>query len=350
MLRKRGADLTKYTTLKREAMTAADKGATVNTSRAIKQIDEEIAKLDALGDSPTTAVASAISTLKSFRSMVENKTLTQIEDVRKLLGDELRAPELASARSLIEKIPSRVYAKLNDDIGDTIKSVAGQRDFNRWKIANTRLAQMAGEAENTKLRFVLNEGKDTPEVVNRLLFSANKSDVERLYKNLTPTGRANARTAIIQRAIEKSGGVDEISPDKFITQMDRLQTQTGVMFNSEQRQQLKGLQVALNATRRAQGAAVLTNSGQEAAAPVAGIALGSLFGVPGAIAAGAGIGFAARIYESKPVRDALMRVAAAKSPADQSRAIALLAPVIQQQQQQAERQREAQSKQREKAF
>lgn len=144
---------------------------------------------------------------------------------------------------------------------------------------------------------MIERGDVTPEAVNSMLFSGAASDVKRLYKSLTEEGRANARSAIITRAIEKSGGIENVSPQKFTAEMKKLTEQIGTFFNEEQKARANGLIKVLDATRRADDAAVMTMSGQQNYATLTALGLGSLAGAS-AIPAAATIGVLTRVLES----------------------------------------------------
>jgi hypothetical protein len=310
LVKRRGEDLTRYTQLKDQVFAGVENAGAVPVPKAVAQIDKEIADLRKLGDA---VPANVITELENFRNSIQNQGIRDLDKLRKILGDKLKSPELASARSVTDKIPSRVYGAVRDDIGEFVKSQGGQREYTKWRIANARLAQMADEADNVKLRNALNRGSETPETVNSLLFSRNRSDVARLYRNLTPDGRAAARSAVIQRAVEKAGGLENISPQKFASEIERLSDQVGVLFNAQQKQQLDGLARVIKATQRASEAAASPPTGAQLAIPVGAAALTDILGGFGAAtASGATIGGLARAYESKPVRDILLKLGATK--------------------------------------
>lgn len=310
LIRKRGADLTKYSGFKNEVFSKLDDAGAVPTTNAIAKIDEEIARLDSLG---AAVPPQATKLLTDFKSSLQNKNISQVEDVRKLLGDQIAAPELASARTVLDKIPSRVYKELNKDIENFIKANGENRDFVKWKVANKRLSNLANEANNAKLKTALNKGDETPETVNRLLFSQNESDVRRLYRNLTPDGKANARSAVIQKAINDAGGIDAISTNKFLTSINKMQGKTGVLFSGEERKQLDGLVRVLDATRRASDAVVAPPTGVQLTQLAGASALSQMMGnwLAG-LAAGGTIGGVARVYESAPMRNFLVKLSATK--------------------------------------
>lgn len=306
LLKRRGDQLTKYVDLKNSVIQPLDAAGTVPVNNALRQIDTEISKLTALGDAVPPA---GLKVLTDFKASLPGKTLSQVDDLRKLLGEQIQAPELASARSLLEKIPSRIYGELRNDIDSFVLQNGGKKELTKLKVANARLREGIEEASNSRLKAALNNGEDTPETVTALLFSNKKSDVQRLARNLTPQGRAAARIAVLQRALGKADGIENLSPQKFANEVTRLGNQVGVLFQPADRARVEGLVRVLKATQRASVAAAAPPTGVQAVPFAAGALLTDLFGSAGGATVGAGsIGLLARAYESKPVRDALLRI------------------------------------------
>ena len=224
-----------------------------------------------------------------------------------------------------------------------ITQVGKRRDVTKWKVADKRLADLAGELDISTLKSVLKRGDATPEVVGNMLFSKKPSEVRQLYSSLTPSGRESARAAILVRAAEKATAeVAEgtvISPDKFANEVKRLGTSVGVFFNGDDLKQVEGLTRVLNITKRASEAAVAPPTGVQTAIPVSAAALSSFFGggllgFLATIGTAGGIGAAARIYESAPIRNLLIKIPQAVSGSPEEAAILKrLTAVIQQQQQ-----------------
>ncbi len=311
VLQKRGDALTKYTQMKNDVFSRVDAKGAVPVTNATMAIDDEIARLNAI--SPE-GYAPVTNLLERFKTDIQGKGILNIEGNRKLLGGELGDPTMASIRSEGEKSAKRIYNALNDDIGDFIKTQGERRDFTKWKVANKNLSEMAGELQNTTMKAVLRGGKASPEDVSRLLFSKKPSDIRVLHRNLTPEGRANARVAILSQAakdavVKLPDGSISYSPEKFNLQIQKLKPQVGIFFQGKDLQQIEGLSRALSLTRRAGEAAVSTSTGQQAVPFVAGSFLVDLLGSFGAsIAAAGGVGAMARVYESAPVRNLMMKL------------------------------------------
>lgn len=305
-LTKRGEIVNKYVTDKKSIINNVSAAAGGRDyKKTVDTINDQISYLENI-ESP--ALNSFIKELESLRDTLPGKELSIAESKRKLLGDSLKSEGLANIKSEADKAYSKIYNALNDDMGDTIKIFGGRRGFDKWKVANKRLSQMQEELSVTNIKDVLKKGSYQPEAINKMLFSANKSTVSRLYRNLPEEGRALARVSIINRVATKSISGEELSPKKFVNALDKESKSIGVFFTRQERNRAEGLVRALNATKRAdlvESQPLLTSGLQF----LSGSALAQLMGsAPEAIGATAGVGALARIYESRAVRNILTRL------------------------------------------
>lgn len=329
LIKKRGSDLTKYTSLKKDVFNKLDDKGAVETTNAIKAIDDGISELESLGKA---VPPETINVLNNFKDSITNKSIGQLESVRKILGNEFQREELSSATDLTQKITNKVYRELNKDFESFIKANGDNRDVTKWMVANKRLSELANETRNTKLKNILNDGDVTPEKINSLLFSKNESDVKTLYKNLSPQGRENAKMAVIKKVYDDSINKDQTAnPEKFITSLGKLQKQTGVIFNQEDKQKLAGLVRVLNATNRASSASLMTSTGQQSVIPIGAMAVGQFAdSFLSGLAGSAAVGSMARVYESKPVRDLLVKLSKVKQYSkEEDELIQQISPLLQ---------------------
>lgn len=120
------------------------------------------------------------------------------------------------------------------------------------------------------------------------------------------------RAAYISKIADSVG---DASPAKFLTQIDKLKKQAGgevyqTVFGGRYARELDAIQQVLKKTSRADAANVVTQTGQALANP---IRIGTGAATMGTSLAGeAGYGLMMRVYESKPVRNMLLRLANAK--------------------------------------
>jgi hypothetical protein len=327
---KRSAEIQKYANSKKEVINRlADKG-TVPVPRALAAIDDQIADLTRRR---TEGSDEAIQRLQQIKTDVQNRDLFQIEAYRqdelsKIFKDDPARPMSIAARDAGEKAMRAIYGPVREDMIDFIKQTGERRDVDKFMVANKRLSETANELKMASLKSVLKSGEATSEVVNRLLFSQKPSEMRQLYTSLTPSGRATARASILSQAADKAkfelqDGTRMFSPEKFNAEIKRLQPQIGVFFRGDDLKQVEGLSRVLNLTRRAGEAGVATATGQETVPFVAGSALQSFLGsFGGTLAAAGGIGLTARIYESAPVRNLMMKLGTTKRGSAEEAAIA----------------------------
>lgn len=314
LVSKRGSDLNRYSSLKSAVIDSVDDTKIVPVSRTVGAIDDQIARLEALR---TDEVSPVVSKLRDWRSAVENQNLKNVEELRKQMGESFKAPELSSVRSIGQRSLSKIYSSLRDDMGEFIQKNGARRDYTKWKVANKRLSELVGELEKGSIKSVLSKGQATPEVIDRMLFSKKPSDVRQLYANLDPAGRSNARTAILAKAAEKSGGIDNLSPTKFSKEVKRLGSSIGVFFKPEEVKRIEGLSRAIDITKRAVEAGANPPTGIQnwyammgiGGAGVASALGGGIPGFVGTVTAAGGVGSLARAYESPAIRGFFARLA-----------------------------------------
>jgi len=285
-------------------------GKQPNVDRTVQVVSDEINRLKQISG---TGYDKAIAELESFGMDVIGKDLNNLEARRKLLGLQFKAPELATVSEEGDKSVRKIYDALREDMGDFIKTEGGRTDYIRWKIGNKNLSDMADELRDGTLRKVLNTGDITPENVQKLLFSQNKSSIERLYDNLDSTGRATARAAVIRKAVDQAGGLEEFTPNRFLTQIKKLEDQTGIMFKGDDQRQVEGLTRALAFTKRAGEFAANPPTGAQFVPFGIGAALERMVGPVGLVAGVAATTGGVRAYESKPVRELLLKLPSVKA-------------------------------------
>ncbi|ECZ0126275.1 lytic transglycosylase domain-containing protein [Salmonella enterica subsp. enterica serovar Newport] len=283
-----------------EQVQSAMTGVNIQPTRAIQQIDDEIGKLKKLGQ---VADTDTISKLQAYRNELAkgDVDLEQLSRLRTQFRMDVRG-ERTQMPPPVEAAVQRVYRAMTGDIDNSIGQNLGNDTLRRYKQANAVYADEASKLQNTRLKNVLMKGDLTPEVVNNMLFSKNKSEVQNLYRSVGQVGRAQMRNGIIGKAMEKSGG----SPDQFLRQVNLMSTQTGIAFKGRDAAYLKGLKNYLESTKRAGQAGVTTPTGQQTIPFILGI--GTVTN-PALVGVGGGYGLLARMYESEPARNAMLRLA-----------------------------------------
>jgi hypothetical protein len=315
--------LGRYSKLKKDVIKKLNDKGVVPVKNTVKKIDQEIAELKAA--SPSGENDTLINQFDNFKTDIQNQGLVNIEKARKRLGKRLaKDPSLAHIKDSGEEIASRIYKKLNDDMGEFIGKTGEPKDYNKWKAGNRKLELMFEDKRFNVLRSVLKTGEQTPENVRKLLFSTKPSEIRILYKNLNPAGKRNARMSIIQEAVAKSGGIEELSPDRFKNQIKRLQKQTGVFFQKEDKRAVEGIYRALKYTEGAGKVIAGPPTGQLNVPLLMTTVLGGLGagggsvvggpvgGVVGAVGLPLSLNGASKIYNSRTVRNILLKLPSLK--------------------------------------
>ncbi|WP_049278748.1 hypothetical protein [Serratia marcescens] len=279
----------------------------INPVQSVAAIDKEIANLSRLG---SAADSQTIAKLQTYRDeLSKGADFGLLRDLRTQFRQDVKGDRVAWPNQSQAAV-NRVYSSITDDINRSVTDNLGAQAAYRYKQANAVYANEAQLVNNTRLKNVLQKGELTPEVVNNLLFSSKPSEVKQLYGSLDARGRNAARASVIGKAYEKSGG----SPDKFLNEVNRLSSQTGILFKGSDRQYLNGLTKYLDQTRRASRAGAVTPTGQELfqIAVPAGVAT-DVIGT-GGVATGAALSYGAlaRAYESRVFRNAMLKLANTK--------------------------------------
>ncbi|MCB8448224.1 lytic transglycosylase domain-containing protein [Klebsiella aerogenes] len=283
-----------------EQVQNAMSGVNIQPVRAIQHIDDEISSLGKLG---RVADQDTIAKLQAYRDELATGKidLQQLSGLRSQFRQDVKGERMVMPTRSDAAI-QRVYRAMTGDIDSAIGQNLGNDTLRRYKQANAIYADEANKLQNTRLKNVLMKGDLTPEVVNNMLFSKNKSEVQNLYNSVGRIGRAQMRNGIIGKAMEKSDG----SPDQFLRQLNIMSNQTGIAFKGQDAAYIKGLKNYLDSTRQASKAAVTTPTGQQTIPFILGI--GSVTN-PALIGVGGGYGILARIYESEAGRNAMLRLA-----------------------------------------
>ena len=334
LLATRGSKLEKYVGMKNDVINRLSKSGVVDVTNSQFEIEKQIRQLKKL---KTKGIEPIIGLFNDYKDALKDQTIDRVDLLRKQLGDQLKDPGLAGVRSTGEKALSKIYGALKSDMGDFIKNNGEKRDFVKWQVANAQLRDGMKELEVNVLKSALDKGEATPEMVKKLLFSQKPSDVRLLSKNLSEKGRASAKAAIMQDVIQKSGGIENISPEKFISTMSKpgIAGPANVFFDKRDKDVMAGLMKALQSTRRAGQANVKTSTGAELTTFVAPSVLTSAFGLSGGLGGTAALGLGARLYESVPVRNALIKIRYAEK-GKEAEALKHLGTVLQTLRQQSE--------------
>jgi hypothetical protein len=282
-------------------------GTPISSNKAIDAIDEEIARLSQTpsGQTRSTADTATIQKLQAYKDdILADPSFDNLEQLRTQFRTDVKGERMVMPNRS-EAAVNRIYSAMSKDMDDSIKNSLGDQASRKWKQSNAIYANEANKIKNTRLKSVLQKGDLTPDVVNNLIYSNKPSEFKNLYRSLDAKGKASARSALIGKAFDKSGG----SPDRFFNELNKMGKQLDIAFKGQDKKFLDGMMKYIDTTRQAARAEVTTPTGQQLfqLAVPASIGADMATGGGGTLAAG-GYGLLAKAYESKPVRNAILKL------------------------------------------
>ena len=284
----------------------------VDITSTVKAIDDQIAKITRPGASQDRSAVNVLQQFKNDITSGPNNLQLARENRTNLRKRFMAAPDEVD-RDTLQKASDAVYQAYTNDMKRAVANNLGPQEAANMARVDRSWAKFNDMMSNTRVQKALQSGKTTPEDVTKLVFSQSPAERSQLYRLLDDNGRQNARGAIVQRAVDKATDKSgNVSVERFINEMHRNRKQAATFFRGEHGKQLDGVLKYLDSTRQAATAAASPLTGQMFAGPAAFVtALTSALSPPIAkvAAVGAGIGASGRAYESKAMRNALLRLA-----------------------------------------
>lgn len=284
----------------------------VDTTNTISALDTAIARQERLGTSANQGLLNSLRNLKGevesgnidFDLLRQHRTAFRSN----VQGDAMVFPNQAKATTnMVENAMSR-------DLRNAVGKSLGEQDASAYLKANSDYANVFNKVLNKRIANTLNRASNeaTPELINSVVYSRKPSDIQRIWGALDSKGKDAMRAAYISKISERVGD----SPAKFISEINKLKSQSGgeiysTIFSGKHMKELDALYDVLGATSRSDSANVVTQTGQALANPMRIGAGAATLGQ--SLAAEAGYGLMMRVYESRPVRNALLRLSATKA-------------------------------------
>ena len=272
-----------------------------------KAIDDAIANEMRFG---TKADKELIASLEQWKQ-TPNGDFKFLDELRSRLGDEISDYYTGKNSQIGSKGIGYLQGLKNaltndmDSFAASLKNEGMSQASRDWKRANAMFFDEYSKYKDSALKTMLDKGDLKPEIVMPILKGKAPSQVKLLYDNLNATGRNSAKAAILQDMLDQAGK----SPEKFLSSMDKMDKNLRVFFKDKDMEVLSAYQKLLQSTTRAATAGVRTPTGQE----LYGLALvGGGYGAASlepTLAAVAGVtAMGGRVFESGPVRDALLKL------------------------------------------
>lgn len=285
----------------------------VETTHAVNAIDTVLPRLEKLGTSVDQNLLNTLRNLKGELTQQGGVDFDLLKQHRtafrsNVQGDAMVFPNHAKA------ITNRVENAMTKDLRNSVSKSLSPQEAATYLKANSDYENVYNKVLNKRIARNLNKAtrEATPELINSVVYSRNASDIKRIWPALDNTGKDAVRAAYIAKIAETVGD----SPAKFMTQISKLKKQAAgeiynTVFSARHMKELEALNDVLQTTQRADTANIVTQTGQALANP---LRIGAAFGSGGVSLAGeVGFGMVMRMYESRPVRNALLRLANKKT-------------------------------------
>jgi hypothetical protein len=291
-----------------------DEFGVVTTENAVASIDSALERISRPGKLKNDVLIDELNNLKQTLTEADQSfsSLREFRTDARAIAEKVDPSGRSQLRSSDKALMDRVTRGLTKDLDGFVLSNTDARNLSRYKKADQLYAQEAAKLTKSRLKSVLDKGDVKPELVNNLLFSSSPSEVKLLFKNLDSQGRQNARISLMRRALDNSTKAGEISPQRFTSELGKLEKNFDVFYRGEAKAEINGLKRLLEATKRAADAGVTTPTGQAIQIPAAtAVAAGAGIGDPRAIATlflASTVGLTARAYESAGIRNMLIRL------------------------------------------
>lgn len=283
----------------------------VDTSNSIKVIDNVLSRANRLGKTANKDLIRGLSDLREELSKPDID-FGLLREQRSALRESIQGNSMVfpnSAKSATDAVERAMGADLRNNAAKYL----GAGEAARYVKANSDYSNVFNKVLNKRIANNLNKAKKefTPELINSVVYSRKPSDIKRIWPALSEDGKDAMRAAYISKIAEKTGD----SPAKFLTELNKLKSQSdgqifNTIFSGRHMKELDALQDVLAKTARSDAANVVTQTGQTQAnrlRMIGGITtLGTSFGLEGAF------GALMRVYESKPARNMLLRLANTK--------------------------------------
>lgn len=284
----------------------------VEVPQSLKVIDDEIARAASLREKADPRV---IENLRQVRLAIIDGDFEHVKNIRTEVISDIKALQKGDFTVLPSKAEAGLQ-KVKSSIDKDMLQFAQNNDRKAaadWVRSNRLFAEEFTKFKDSELKRLISKGDLTPEVVDSVIFGGKRSELNRLFNNINKEGRSNVRGAIIQRALQRSGFPDDVNPNNFLRALNQESTRkaTKTFFRGADDKALRGFKKLLEATKRAQDAAVTTPTGQQLIPfAIGGSAIASPIATLGTLGT---VSTAARIYESAAFRNSLLKMANLKT-------------------------------------
>lgn len=312
---------------RKESIVELNKRGDFTPANAIDEINNQINRIKNLGAQGDDAL---IQTLNNIKGELAGN-FERLKNIRTTIFDDIS--DIGNLKSPIKSggdaVLSKVAGALSKDL-DNFAVNAGQSEgatsalksaASKWKASNRIFKDNFAKAKETELKKALTKGKVQPEIVNSTIRGGKKSELVRMHRNLDLKGRKSVRQQILKNALEKTGFPERINPTVFLNELNRPNNKKAIniFFKGNDLRSLNGYKKFIDITRRAQEEAASIATQQELT--TVGLIGGTAADPVTTITAATVIGLGARVFESAPIRNLLIKLSNPKLPSKQLQSI-----------------------------
>lgn len=292
----------------------------ISSGHAIQEIDKHIDAIKNLksGKEKKTADTLLINKLEDLKQDVSHSDFESLVDLRTDVRDLVKGDSITlSSRqdSAIKKI-NKAFTK---DIYSTVDDNLTSGNARKFKRDDRQLAiflnDLKAKSGRSTISGLINKDLSdlSPESFNSQILANDSVKRDKIFKTLSTKGRANLKGYVLNHLAEKSlsenkQGVSYISPTKFANQLDKYSAHLSSYFKGTDRRELDGIKRLLKVTSQSELGKGLPATGiQNVPILLAELATGAIGGL-GALSSAGASGLGARVYESKPIRNLLLKL------------------------------------------
>lgn len=236
---KRGDEVTALIKNKQDIITKLDGGEAVDTSEVVKYMQELATEY--IDDSDLSPLAKKLS---NWAEEINNKSFTQLEQKRSLIGSQLSGDAFKDMGSIPAGVKKKVYAGVKQAQLDHIKEYGTAEDLSKWKYSNGKLKLLIDDFQDSSVTKIMDEAYNTPrnatpEVMVNVLKTGEPSTIRKFMSRQTPEGKAVAKEYIIFDVLEgiDSNNMSGVALNKAITKRGE---QLGIAIGKENLDALDG--------------------------------------------------------------------------------------------------------------
>lgn len=249
--------------------------------------------------------------LEELKADFVGKDIYVVNEKRKDVRDRYVSEQKKAILGPKDEIANRAYSEIRKDLTEFVNEKGSPELAQQWNNANKGLKDLADDLAIQVVNRAWKNRNISPIQAGKLLFNFEDPAVLRtVFKRMDGEARTKAEISIVARAYEKAAKSGEVNSVTFADEMRLLMKAIGMDGpQTEVLQRAEGLARAIDMTKSAKFANVAPPTGQQGLGFVAGSWLTDMVGGgPAALGIGLTFGALARIYESKPVRNVLMRL------------------------------------------